>query len=230
MNGSPRLIRIPGLGADERLFRFQRDAFPWLEVPRWIEHQRGESLAGYAARMAVAVAPDDSRPLVLGGASMGGMIAQEMARHLPARAVILIGSCRDPGAITDRLRRLEHASRPLPNLVLHLGRPLAARLINRVERLPPAEAGLVVAMARETPMPWVRWAARAIFEWPGARDLPVPVHSIHGQRDSAIRCRIVKPDQAIPGGHHVISLSHPAQVNAFIGSCLDRVSAAVPQR
>ena len=31
-----RLVLIPGLGADERLFDAQRKAFPELHVPAWI--------------------------------------------------------------------------------------------------------------------------------------------------------------------------------------------------
>ena len=51
-NQSPKLILIPGLGTDERLFERQRSAFPDLWVPPWILARDNESLADYAARMA----------------------------------------------------------------------------------------------------------------------------------------------------------------------------------
>src|SRR4051812_19762115 len=87
-----RLILLPGLGADERMFAPQRATFPRLEVPRWLTPQPRESLPDYARRMAAGI--DPSEPLFLGGSSFGGMVALEMARHVRPRAVFLIGSCR----------------------------------------------------------------------------------------------------------------------------------------
>ena len=80
---------IPGLGADARLFRPQREFFPRLETPPWIEWRRAEPLPAYAARLAATI--DAAEPYHLGGASLGGMLALEMARVLdpPPRAVFL---------------------------------------------------------------------------------------------------------------------------------------------
>ncbi len=126
-NQSPKLILIPGLGTDERLFERQRPAFPDLWVPPWIVPRDDEGLAGYAARMAeiiiergdspdfpdtirapsqgdgrrgsekMGLSPSISqtyRPIVLGGVSLGGMLAFEIARHVKPQAVVLIASCR----------------------------------------------------------------------------------------------------------------------------------------
>jgi len=214
----PRLILIPGLGADHRLFHFQKAAFPHLEVPPWLEPAPRESLAEYGRRMAAAIRPDPARPLVLGGCSFGGMVAQEMARHLPARCVILIGSCREPGAVARHLRNLEFSSRHVPGALINRGRPLAAAMIARAERLPKPQQDLVTAMVDDAPLPLVRWSARAIFEWPGALDLPTPVFAVHGARDTAIRARRAKPQEIIPGAGHILALSHPDRVNSFIAS------------
>src|SRR5262245_55843221 len=88
------LILLSGMAADERLFEPQRVAFPDLRVPAWIDPLPGESLRGYAARLARRI--DPGRPCLVGGASFGGMVALEMAPHLQADACVLIGSVRSP--------------------------------------------------------------------------------------------------------------------------------------
>src|SRR5687767_7745630 len=93
----PPLILLSGMGADERVFAPQLQAFPQLVVPKWIEPKADESLASYAARFAAGV--DPKQPCFIGGASFGGFVAMEMARHLDAIAVFLIGSVRSPAEL-----------------------------------------------------------------------------------------------------------------------------------
>jgi hypothetical protein len=86
----PLLILIPGVGADERIFRAQRARFLNLRIPAWIKPHPGETLIGYARRFAKMI--DPGRSCFIGGASFGGIVALEMAAHINARAVFLIGS------------------------------------------------------------------------------------------------------------------------------------------
>src|SRR5204863_6450986 len=88
------LLLLPGMGTDERLFRYQKEAFPTLIVPPWIEPLAGESLSHYAAHLARIV--DPGVPCFIGGASFGGIVALEMANHLHARACFLIASVSSP--------------------------------------------------------------------------------------------------------------------------------------
>src|SRR5687768_11148554 len=98
------LILLSGMGADERLFEPQREAFPNLQVPVWIDPLPGESLRAYAVRMAHKV--DPGCPCIVGGASFGGMVALEMAPLLQARACLLIGSVRSSEELSWRWRAL----------------------------------------------------------------------------------------------------------------------------
>jgi thioesterase domain-containing protein len=62
------------------MFGPQRAAFPHLEVPAWLDPSPGETLASYGHRFADVIGPRG--PLVIGGASFGGMVALEAARWL----------------------------------------------------------------------------------------------------------------------------------------------------
>ena len=70
----------------------------------------------------------------------------------------------------------------------------------------------------------MRWAGRAIMEWPGRPSPSSAVHHIHGTRDWVILPSRVKPDVWVQGGAHVLNMSHPLEVNRWIA---ERLSAAV---
>jgi thioesterase domain-containing protein len=98
------LILLSGMGADERVFALQQRAFPNLIVPRWISPLEDETLTSFAARLARQI--DPGGPCFMGGASFGGFVALEMARHLQAKACFLIGSVRSPAELPRRIRIL----------------------------------------------------------------------------------------------------------------------------
>src|SRR5215217_5505032 len=104
-DASAPLILIPGMGADERLFVPQRDAFPNLVVPKWITPAPNDSIQSYAKRLAEKV--DPKRPCFVGEASFGGFVAMEMARHLQKIGVFLIGSLRGPEELPPKFRMLK---------------------------------------------------------------------------------------------------------------------------
>ena len=85
----PTLILFPGMGADQRLFQPQR-ALPYpLITPRWIELEAGEGLPDYARRMASRI--DKPERFILGGVSLGGMVAAELASTGPWKDRVTYG-------------------------------------------------------------------------------------------------------------------------------------------
>jgi pimeloyl-ACP methyl ester carboxylesterase len=210
-----RLVLIPGLGTDARLFEVQRTAFPHLETPAWIEPRRREPLAAYARRLAASI--DPSTPMVLGGVSLGGMLALEMARHLPVRRLALIGSCRSPAAVRPWLFHAERASRPWPTWLLARMTVISPLVVGLGGTIPEDSRRLLVRMTQEVPMSFIRWGGRAILSWPGCPDPGVPVSHIHGGRDWVLPLRRgVAATRIVDQGSHVLNLSHPAEVNDFL--------------
>ncbi|MBK7406473.1 MAG: alpha/beta fold hydrolase [Phycisphaerales bacterium] len=218
------LVLLPGLGADARLFGPQRRAFPDLVVPRWIEPAPGEPLAEYARRMAAAFDEPDGA-YVLGGASMGGMVALEMARHLPAQAVVLIGSARSGSEVRRWLRLAESLSRPLPDAAIHAGRRLAPVGALVFSSTGPRHRGLFLDMLRGTSTRFIRWASRAVVEWQAGPMPTCPVLRIHGGQD-----RIITPPregaEVVGQAGHLVNLSHAREVNALLKRGLELAAQA----
>lgn len=210
------------MGVDSRLFDAQKIAFPNLELPQWIPHHKRESLRQYAARFAATLNPTDPTPIVIGGVSMGGMIALELSRHLAtAAAVILIGSCTSGRAVAPYMRAIENVSRPVPSRLISAGRVLAAPFLGQ-DGVPRADRRQLGQMFCDIPVSFLRWSGRAIMEWPGIDDVSLPVHHIHGSYDRVIpAARLSRaPDSIVRGGAHVLNLSHPQEVNHFIAKVL----------
>src|SRR5579859_1984873 len=103
------------MAADERLFQSQLSTFPSLRVAPWIAPLPGEPLRSYAARLAPQI--DPGWPCIVGGASFGGVVALELAQHLPALACVLIGSVRSPANLPRRWRRMRPVALLGPNAV-----------------------------------------------------------------------------------------------------------------
>jgi pimeloyl-ACP methyl ester carboxylesterase len=214
-----RLLLLPGIGADRRLFDEQRSCAADFHVIEWIPPVAAdEPLTDYAHRLAATI--DTSRPFIIGGASFGGMVALELARYLQPDAVILIGSCRSPSLLPSSYRLLRACSDLLPDTLFGRSFAAAPLIASRFGVRSREHHHLFIDMLRHTPPSFVRWATRAIFGWPGIDELPVPIHHIHGEEDRIIPLRCVRPDVVVKSAGHMLNITHAAEVNAFIETAM----------
>ncbi len=210
----PQFVFIPGLGADSRLFDAQRKAFPNSVTPSWLAPYKDEPLAHYARRWAQHLKL--KKGCVLVGISFGGMVALEMAAWIRPQAVLLIGSCRHPSSVPWTLRFMG-SFRVWPKLAKALARlnPSVRGWFLGVSK--GVQLDLLMKMFRESPDDFLIWTVNAIRRWNGFDGKFSPVRQIHGRQDRLIPCRNVEPDAVIEDGGHTIILTHPAEVNSFIG-------------
>jgi pimeloyl-ACP methyl ester carboxylesterase len=214
----PPLILFSGMGADERVFRPQIEAFPNIVVPRWPAPRPDDTLCAYAQRLGKQV--DPGRPCFVGGASFGGMIAIEVARHLPnVLGCFLIGSVRSPRELPARLRLLRPAARLARFVPFQLLPPVTRRGVALLGRFSsPATRGFLNQVS-DADAAFLRWASHAVVTWeapPAVAEFPI--HQIHGDRDRILPWKRTKPDVLVRGAGHVLTLSHPREVNDFLHS------------
>ncbi|QDT63169.1 alpha/beta fold hydrolase [Calycomorphotria hydatis] len=233
----PQLMLLPGLCADHRLFNRQREAFPNLQTPAWLEPQPEESLESYAIRCAdhwfLGEEPifDLARPFWLGGISFGGMLAMEIGgrlaerEHAPA-GVILISSCRSGDVVSDRFMGRQAVDSRIPD---ELRRNIlvgpATTLFTSWDRLCDEDTALVREMAEDTDLDFLRWAASACVDWKlsheEAAELPFPIHQIHGRKNRIIPLCAEDADHVLENGGHLINLGQADEVNRYLLSCVE---------
>ena len=215
-----RLYMIPGSGADRRMFIPQLDQFPDILIPQWLPPlELKESLESYSRRLSKTI--DTSSPFVLGGVSLGGMIAQEMALSLKPAALILIATCSTSKAMPLTRRLAGKLTRALPDPVVKW---LFILLSKAVLATHSKRKRIYAAMLKELPPRLVRWQSGAATNWSLHGTLPMPVFQIHGGKDPIIPVKNVKAQKVIADGGHLINATHETQVNNFIADSLAKIA------
>lgn len=214
---------IPGLGADGRLFGPQKQAFPHMNVIEWEVPHSGESIADYARRLSEKL---PQGPLILGGVSFGGVMAQEIAALRPPNALVLIATLAAP---TDLCRpfsfgrflpafSLDFAAR-LTQACLKIAAPRMGRQCRGVNRQ------LMAEMLASADPRFLTWARRAVLFWQPTLLPPMPTLRLHGTED-----RLLMPGEKsgivwIESAGHLVNMTHADQVNAAIADFLARESS-----
>jgi pimeloyl-ACP methyl ester carboxylesterase len=214
------IILLPGIGTDARLFALQRLEFPQLVVPEWLPPLAGELLPDYAARLAAAINPN--RPCLVGGHSFGGMVALELARHLPAVGCVLISSVKSARELPHWMRVLGPLAWLLPRQTNMYLNAFGTLLRYTVAPLMPRRGRQLGEQLRKVRSPLIPWALRVVAKWrPEPGSCPCPVWQLHGDADFVFPLRFTHADRVVPGGGHLLPLSHPYVVNEFVRGCAE---------
>lgn len=228
------LVLLPGLAADATMWRAQLEALaPWQ--PRVADvHMRHDSIEA----MARALLREETGELVLCGASMGGMVAMEAARQAPqrVRGLALLGTSAQPES--DEMRSLREAA-----IVLFEQGHMAEVIEPNVGlAFHPDQAADAALVAQYLDFVYRAGAAqlvrqnRAIMARPDAREhlgaLRCPVLVMCGEQD-----QLTPPERAreiaalapgaqlrmVPRCGHMLTMEHPAAVNAALRDWLARL-------
>jgi pimeloyl-ACP methyl ester carboxylesterase len=208
---APAWYLIPGLGADERVFRRLR-LMGALHVLSWLAPQSPtEPLAHYAARLATAVPPNESCWLV--GVSFGGLLAQEIGRLRPLARVVLISSLGSPHNLPPllRLAGITGVHRLVPFGLLKWLPRLAQWFFGARGG---TEYRLLRQILADTDPAFASWATAQLLAWRGP-GLPGAVR-LHGTRDRLLPPGAAPIDYLLPGAGHFLIVSHAAQVSQVL--------------
>lgn len=209
---------LPGMGVDARLFGPQRAAGFEFESPPMPMPERGDTMADYAGRVRDLLRLDG--PCVVGGVSFGGMVACELSRITRAECVLLIASCASAAAIPGYFWPVECVSRIIPDFLIRRRAVVSARMMAHFEGLDDEQYQVLRTMVTDTEVTKLRRFARMILSWKAPAGYPCPIHQIHGSRDMVIPLSRVRPEVVIPGGGHLINMTHANEVNTFVARYL----------
>lgn len=234
MPDEARLIFLPGLGADARLFVSQRASFPHAEFQRLPAPSEGEEFGDYAKRWAESIEWTPGHLVV--GFAFGGVLALEAAaRHEGFRkacgALVLVSSCRSHDAVTADFRRQVALSRMIPQMMQRRLLMCFAERFSPEDDLSGAQRQLLKDMAAELNLDHLRWASRACCEWQmeGTEQIEADlrVFQVHGEKDSVIPLVRKDVDFVVPNAGHLLQYTHGGELDAYIRKCARAVGLAL---
>jgi pimeloyl-ACP methyl ester carboxylesterase len=205
---------------DDGIFDRLLPLLPNAAVVPWLAPESGEVIRSYARRLADSLAAKG--PCFVGGVSFGGIVALEVARLIPARACFLISSIRS----LDELPPWSRLWRNLSSMRAHrIDSLLAAvgRLSSTVPRQVRTPATARLTKFAGPAGAWHRWATSAVLRWTPS-DVPgrAPIVQIHGDADATFPLRYTHPDYVIRRGGHVLPLTHPQELAAYMLDTMTR--------
>lgn len=210
------LYLLPGVGCDERLF--SRLDLAGLDVVylEWPPFPKGCTLDELAVTMRAGV--DATRPHILGGVSMGGMVAQELALLTKPEKVILISTWTGPQEFPVYVHWAKYLglARLIGNFTMRATWPLKIMLGQRDK----ATDRLLFDMALQETATKIRHGVQAVLGWKGGR-WDGAVARIHGNKDHVVPLRF-PVDHKVQGGPHIMVLTHAAEVSRFIRNAVTR--------
>ena len=185
------------MGADHRMYGPSITQLPQVVRLDWDHVHPAKSLSEVACQMIEmhAISARDR----IGGSSLGGMVACEIAHQLKMKSVVLIGSARSIHELRWFARLgLPLANRPVFDFSRRLGRLVNRSLFFRM--LADADSLFMVNMCH------------ALRNWRGGDHRRRRARPRGGRtRDLLIKCPS-NPDALILGGGHMIAWTHHQQV------------------
>lgn len=231
-----RLLMLPGLASDERLFAAQREQFPDLIVPAWPsspEPIRDPKVFAQRCWDAWTVADGilaSDQPYILGGTCVGGIVALEMAwialqLGKPPAAVLLISSSRSWQAVPRWYGRWSDWSERLPKWIasrMFMRRQITQSL--RSDRADERTAQIVEAMYQAADWRQLQMFTRLMASWrreeADVNNAPFPIHQLHGRCDSLLPKPSPKYATLLLDSGHWMPATHATAVNNWIEAIL----------
>jgi hypothetical protein len=221
-----RIILITGFALDKRAFLpldLPPDRFQLVDL---IPVNGGETLREYALRMGrqLGVTGDD----VIGGVSLGGMLALEIAKAMGARGLILIATATHPRHVRKRFLLLAPIARIVPEFLIRKIFTMIPRVLSWQNMLSPSGQALLADIMGHFPAALLKSLPFKIMRWPGCEPT-APVRRLHSEGDWLIRPNGDLGSQVIlKGRNHLVTVSHPPEVRRFLLEAADFFAAQTP--
>lgn len=195
---------MPGLAASTAIFErivLPEDVFE-IHLLEWEIPLEKESLTDYAKRIADKITHPNP---VLIGVSFGGILVQEMAKHIDARKVIIISSVKSNLEFPRRLKiaKSTKAYKLIPmSLILNIESLAKFSFGEKVnQRLKLYERFLSVR-----DIGYLNWAVEQVILWDRTVVDKNVIH-IHGDMDDVFPIKYIKNCIVVKGGTHLMILN-----------------------
>jgi hypothetical protein len=196
------------MGADARLFEgLKREGLEFVPID-FIPALSGETLRDYALRLAAVI--DRSQPFVVGGVSLGGLMAGEIATALGAEKLILISSLKHSGEMPPHFKLARWV--PVNKLISGKWWREHGPRDNR-RGLADWQKKILEDIRHDADPDFITWAMDAVLRWRKARrDVHPHLLHLHGTRDLMFPGIFLGPRIRFATGRHVMVVTHAGEI------------------
>lgn len=192
---------MPGMAANTAIFeriKLPEDIFT-VHLLEWFMPEKGEPLEVYAKRMTKHITHES--PVLL-GVSFGGILVQEMAKHIAVRKLIIVSSVKSRHELPRKMifAKYTKAHKLLPtglanNIELLLKYAFGETMTRKLERYQK-----YLALSDKY---YLDWSIDNIVNWK-QETAPDNIVHIHGEKDTVFPIAKIKNCIAVKDGTHVM--------------------------
>ena len=195
---------MPGMAANPLIFehiKLPKNQFEmhWLE---WLIPENNETISQYAKRLTTNIKHDN---VVLLGVSFGGVMAQEMSKHIKLKKLIIVSTVKTMYELPKRMRvvKMTKAYHVIPTSLASNIDLLAKYAFGKAitKRIDLYKKYLSVSDKR-----YLDWAIKHMVCWNQKEAIPGTIH-IHGDSDMVFPYKNIKDCITIKGGTHVMIIN-----------------------
>ena len=191
---------LPGMGATSAMYESLR-----LEIDFEINFIDWPEFKGETTYVQVAKRLIDENNIsdgdIIGGSSLGGMVALEIAEILQPKITVLLGSAINNREVQSALSILSPlaAVTPISLIQFLVGRhnSLVAKMFST------CDSGFIQAMCLYLP------------SWPGYSGANENIFRLHGRKDHVILCPATGAE-IVDGAGHLLAMTHPRETGRFL--------------
>jgi len=195
---------MPGMAANPTIFeniRLPEDTFKihWLD---WMMPNIGESLEDYAKRMITRVTEEN---VVLLGVSFGGILVQEMSKHMILKKLFVVSSVKSMHELPKRMKVMKYTK---------AYKILPTQLVGNIDMLAKYSFGENISKRIDlykrylsiSDKQYLDWAIEQVIEWNQEEPNEDAIY-IHGDNDAIFPHSCVGNCIVIKGGTHIMILN-----------------------
>jgi hypothetical protein len=208
---------VPGLAASPEIFEFLQfpDEFE-LHFLEWlIPLSAHESIGAYAKRMSDLVL--DENPVLI-GVSFGGIMVQEMSKHLQPKKTIIISSVKSHNELSKALKFIQK---------LKIYKLFPSKAIENIEMFSFFAVGetsktrlkLYKKYFTVRDRKYLNWSIYNVLHWRQTKPLENILH-IHGTADAIFSFKYIRNSIPVEKGTHIMVINKAKTISKIISDSL----------
>ncbi len=212
------LYLMPGMAANSSIFEYislPEDSYT-IHYLEWFLPEKNESIQAYALRMCDDIKHTD---IVLLGVSFGGILVQEIAKHITVKKLIIVSSVKSNRELPKRMT----LSRKLK-----LYKLLPTRLVEDIDTLAKYAFGASikdrVALYKKylsmNDRRYMNWAVKEMVCWDQVTPIEDVIH-IHGTGDKVFPYKYINKAIFIEKGTHIMIITRAKWFNKYLPQLIE---------